>query len=400
MSEDAIAGLVNRLKMYEFPCSPSKEQIRIEGYLWHRSSSMSSHVRYVISRTYSGNQVQVYRRFSDFVELYNRLVHDCPFICIPMHPPRFFYKIDHPEIVDRMDWLQAFMTSILQHAVLSECEWTKRFLFLPSEEWQACLEADPEDVNEALPFQGLAIMAVNTLASWSSTSIELEHDSANLRRLHMNCCALRNLEVSRTMVPNEPFRICIKAHNAKIQVLDLVTSSVLKHCSAFERLCDSLNCTAESFSGLVQCSWGTNNHWFKMFTNGMLINLQNITKHVYGIKVKDPASCLSEIIQALLATQGAAESIERIGHVVFDTIEERESIEQEFENRRKHVQKLAISSSLSFVTAQIEISKLNRQNWQSIYDEISKDQPIESLDRVRLGLDKPKEVPWEVPTPM
>jgi len=317
-----------------------------------------------------------------------------------MHPPRFFYKIDHPEIVDRMDWLQAFMTSILQHAVLSECEWTKRFLFLPSEEWQACLEADPEDVNEALPFQGLAIMAVNTLASWSSTSIELEHDSANLRRLHMNCCALRNLEVSRTMVPNEPFRICIKAHNAKIQVLDLVTSSVLKHCSAFERLCDSLNCTAESFSGLVQCSWGTNNHWFKMFTNGMLINLQNITKHVYGIKVKDPASCLSEIIQALLATQGAAESIERIGHVVFDTIEERESIEQEFENRRKHVQKLAISSSLSFVTAQIEISKLNRQNWQSIYDEISKDQPIESLDRVRLGLDKPKEVPWEVPTPM
>ncbi|GBG34257.1 Sorting nexin-4 [Hondaea fermentalgiana] len=143
--ESEMDRIKARLKMYEDPPPPAAMDVRVDGYAWH-GSALAKHCRYKIRRTWEGQSLVVYRRFSDFVLLYAKLVREFPGAVVPNHPEKkMIYQgalAGDALAAERAQWFQAFLHSLVEHPRLATSPWLRDFLQMATEDWQTRCEQD------------------------------------------------------------------------------------------------------------------------------------------------------------------------------------------------------------------------------------------------------------------
>lgn len=150
--ESEMDRIKARLKMYEDPPPPAAMDVRVDGYAWH-GSALAKHCRYRIRRTWEGQSLSVYRRFSDFVLLYEKLVREFPGAVVPNHPEKkmtYTNPLGGSDVLaaERVQWFQAFLQGLVQHPRLSTSIWLRDFLQLATEDWQTRCEEDANNTGD------------------------------------------------------------------------------------------------------------------------------------------------------------------------------------------------------------------------------------------------------------
>jgi len=410
--KEQLRAAKNRLRMYENPPSICTMVVLVTGFQWH-GYGISKHCRYQITRIWQGNNLCVYRRFSDFERLWEMLCIEFPGRIVPCLPTKVYVNSGGEDVVlERMEWLQVFVISILKRPVLAESQWFRDFLFLPTEEWQQKLDKISKVGQEANVLDHLqekvsletmrngVFSALSYFPGFSSDKAS-SLDGALVKSSYRSLCWSRTpLNVCVPGIASrdtqENVRVVINVENGRAEAAMKVAKTLLELVNQTRLEAHCLVDVANSLKAAGGCED------MNRITENMLIVQNEATRLVQALKgSKEDQGPMQISMGVASELQGAV--------CAFQRVEQQEShnialvtteLSEDLRTCTASYIDMMTKTMLLFVQSQIEYAQAKQRALHDTLTMFRGGPDVREECRTRLGLVKPRDWRWDVDTPM